>query len=70
MLPDHRNELLAMPRFSLKGLLLITAAVAVMTVLAKWLLLTVAAQFVVAFGSALALWLGAGALVGGGISSA
>jgi hypothetical protein len=70
MLPDHRAQLLAIPRFSLKGLLLATAAVAVVIMLAKWLLLTVAAQLVLAFGSALALWVGAGALVGAGIGSA
>jgi hypothetical protein len=58
-----------MPRFSLKDLLLALTAVAVMVALAKWLLLTVAAQFVLAAGSALALWLGAGALVGAGIGS-
>ena len=51
-------------------LLLATAAIAVGTVLANWLLLNVAAQLILALISGIALWILAGAIVGAEFCSA
>ena len=59
----------AMPRFSIKALLIVTTAVAVATVLTKWLLGT-SPQLAFLFVMGAAVALVAGAFIGAGIGSA